>query len=145
MNITKDEYEKELQHEKKKNERLFTGILIGSILIGFGLGFLHSFGGAIAGIFIGVITGIVIGGNVTSLLSKRWELDIPYCIFSYFEEKNEQVISANNIGKMIQYGRVEYFQGSNYYAVTTDKENYMIEIQNEQVISCSIQKKSDLS
>ena len=141
MNITKEAISLEQQKENKRNHRVYMQIIIGSLAAGILFGLWHSVSSMLIGGIVGGISGFFIAHQLIPLEPKRWELTVPYGIFSYFDEKGENVLSAINLGKTVQYGRVEFFAGSRFYQVETNIQTYTVEVENGFVVSCYVKEK----
>jgi hypothetical protein len=136
LNISK----KDIENNLKKEEKSFIKYLYYGAGLGFIIGLLlgHSFFPSLGMAFIGVLTALILPG----LIKGPQPPSTPFYIYDYFEELKEKVLSSENIGSFKQEGRYTYYDASNFYKVETDKNAYLVEIENNQVISCIEHKKN---
>jgi hypothetical protein len=130
LNISKEEINNNFKKEEDKlTKYLYYGAGVGFIS---GLLFGNSFFSILGMTLTGFLTALILPG----VLKGPQPPSTPFYLYDYFEEIKEKVLSSENIGSVKQDGRVTYYDASNFYKVDTDKNSYLVEIENEQVISC---------
>ena len=136
LNISKEEIENKL---KKKEKMIFvltwsSTFAAFTLSLLFGNGFIESVAIAFGVFFFFLI--------IPGVLERDIPPTTPFYIYDYFEKLNEKVFSAENIGSIVHVGRNSHFESSNFWKVNTDKGSYLLEIDNDQVASCTEHKKN---
>lgn len=135
LNITKEEY----QAQKSKKERITMLIVLGSAILFslFGLFMkspnLNVWASILIYGFIGGFSSLFFMG----MLDANSPPETPFCVFEYFEEEQEKVLGCQNIGTKKHTGKGSYYEASNFFEVRTDKSIYLIEVNNNKIISSS--------
>lgn len=134
LNPTKEQYE-----AKRKRKDIMTM----KVVIGIGIICACTFGLLVKSPYLNVGVSMivygVIGSFFTLLLLAALEAnrppETPFCVYEYFEEKEEKVLSSINLGMQKHTGKYSYYDASNYFEVETTKAVYVIKVENDEIVS----------
>jgi len=136
-NLTYEEYEKQKENSHKPIGIMFSLAIVFFVSIGAMIGFSAEgkIIGLIGGGLLGLLSVLVFGGIAVGLIMANEPPFPPFCIYEYFEEKKEKVISIKNVGKKDYIGIHPVYKASNQFIVETNKERYITEIKENKVFS----------
>lgn len=136
-NLTYEEYKQQKENSNKPIGIIFSIAIVFFVGIGAMIGFSAEgkIIGLISGGLLGLLSVLVFGSISVGLIMANEPPFPPFCIYEYFEEKKETVISIKNVGKKEFIGVHPVYKASNQFIVTTDKETYILEIKENKVFS----------
>lgn len=137
LNISKEEYEAK---EFKLNLLLIIFIaMMGIVFAIFGVRNDQDYSINVV-ILLYTCIGLFFGGVLTMFTFANLPKRTPFCVYQYFEERQERVLSSENIGSEKSNGVHGYFEGTNLFQVKTNKCSYVVEINYKEektdVVSC---------
>jgi len=138
--MTKEEYEaKKLRKEKTTTMLITTMVVLGIII---GLIFNMPKGHWFMGIIIGGFVGFLLSGMIMAIFQANEKPQIPFFVYEFFEEKKEEILTYHNIGEHKLTGRYQYYEASQFFEVQTDKDLYIIKVEQDEISSISKQEKT---